>query len=137
MFNSDIPISTHSISDFFLLLEIITMWQIDGAAYKLKPRSFHKSTHLQVHIADFYPQCELCLTIRNIFFTRHVFFWLLFMAFLYDITTEHHYLTYIIVRVVNNGLGFILLLFLFIYFWVYFSLFGYRQKRQSIMLHVT
>ena len=123
MFNSDIPISTHSISDFFFLLEIITMWQIDGAAYKLKPRSFHKSTHLQVHIADFHSQCEPCLTIRNIFFTRHVFFWLLFMAFLYDITTEHHYLTYIIVRVVNNGLSFILFSFYFISLYLFLSLF--------------
>ena len=31
------------------------MWQTDGVAHKLKPRSFHKSTHLQVHSVDFYP----------------------------------------------------------------------------------
>ena len=42
-----------SILDFFLLLEIVTMQQTDGAAHKLKPRSFHKSAHLQVHLADF------------------------------------------------------------------------------------
>ena len=30
------------------------MWQTDGAAHKLKPRSFHKSTHLRVHSADFH-----------------------------------------------------------------------------------
>ena len=31
------------------------MWQTDGAAHKLKPRSFHKSAHLWVHSADFHP----------------------------------------------------------------------------------
>ena len=31
-----------SISDFFLSSRIITMWQIDDAAYKLKPRLFYK-----------------------------------------------------------------------------------------------
>ena len=35
--------------------EVVTMWQTDGAAHKLKPRSFHKSTHLQVYSADFHP----------------------------------------------------------------------------------
>ena len=30
------------------------MRQTDGAAHKLKPRSFHKSTHLRVHSADFH-----------------------------------------------------------------------------------
>jgi len=35
--------------------EVATMWQTDGTAYKLKPRSFHKSAHLQVHSADFHP----------------------------------------------------------------------------------
>ena len=30
------------------------MQQTDGAAYKLKPRSFHKSTQLWVHSMDFY-----------------------------------------------------------------------------------
>ena len=34
-----------SILDFFLLSKIVTIWQTDGTAYKLKPRSFHKSTH--------------------------------------------------------------------------------------------
>jgi len=43
------------ILDFFLSSEVATMWQTDGAAYKLKPRSFHKSVHLRVHSADFYP----------------------------------------------------------------------------------
>ena len=50
------------ISDLFLLSEVATMWQTDGTAHKLKPRSFHKSAHLQVHLADFHSQCELCLT---------------------------------------------------------------------------
>ena len=27
----------------------------DGVAHKLKPRSFHKSTYLQVYSVDFYP----------------------------------------------------------------------------------
>jgi len=30
--------------------------------YKLKPRLFHKSAHFRVHLTDFHPQCELCLT---------------------------------------------------------------------------
>ena len=34
-----------SISDFFLSSEVATMWQIDSAAYKLKPRSLHKFVH--------------------------------------------------------------------------------------------
>jgi len=51
-----------SISDFFLLSEVAIMWQIDGAAYKLKPRSFYKAAYLQVHFVDFHPWCELCLT---------------------------------------------------------------------------
>jgi len=33
------------ISDFFPLSEVATMRQTDGAAHKLKPRSFHKSAH--------------------------------------------------------------------------------------------
>ena len=44
-----------SILDFFPLSEVATTQQIDGAAYKLKPRLFHKSAHLQVHSADFHP----------------------------------------------------------------------------------
>ena len=43
------------ISDFFLSSEVATMWQTDSAAYKLKPRSFHKSAHLQVYSIDFHP----------------------------------------------------------------------------------
>jgi len=34
------------ISDFFLSSEVVIMQQINGIAYKLKPRSFHKSAHL-------------------------------------------------------------------------------------------
>jgi len=40
---------------FFLSSEVVTTWQTDGAAHKLKPRSFHKSAHLWVHPADFHP----------------------------------------------------------------------------------
>jgi len=36
----------------------MTTWQTDGVAYKLKPRSFHKSTHLQAHLMDFHLWCE-------------------------------------------------------------------------------
>ena len=43
------------ISDFFLLSEVVTMQQMDSTAYKLKPRLFHKSAHLQVHSTDFHP----------------------------------------------------------------------------------
>ena len=43
------------ILDFFLSSEVVTMWQTDSAAYKLKLRSFHKSTHLWVHFVDFHP----------------------------------------------------------------------------------
>ena len=35
-----------SISDFSLSSEVATIWQTDYAAYKLKLRSFYKSTHL-------------------------------------------------------------------------------------------
>ena len=31
------------------------MQQIDGAAYKLKPRLFHKFVHLWVYSVDFHP----------------------------------------------------------------------------------
>ena len=44
-----------SISDFFLSSEVVTMQQTDGVAYKLKLRSFHKSTHLWAHFVDFHP----------------------------------------------------------------------------------
>jgi len=40
---------------FFPSSEVAIMQQTDGAAHKLKPRLFHKSAHLQVHSADFYP----------------------------------------------------------------------------------
>ena len=40
---------------FFPSSEIVTTWQTDGAAHKLKPRSFHKSAHLRVHSVDFHP----------------------------------------------------------------------------------
>ena len=43
------------ILDFFPLSEVVTMQQTDSIAYKLKPRSFYKSAHLQVHPADFHP----------------------------------------------------------------------------------
>jgi len=43
------------ISDFFPSSEVATTQQTDDAAYKLKPRSFYKSTHLQVYSVDFYP----------------------------------------------------------------------------------
>ena len=35
-----------SISDFFLSSEVVTAWQTDSTAHKLKPRLFHKSAHL-------------------------------------------------------------------------------------------
>jgi len=40
---------------FFSSSEVVTMWQTDSAAHKLKPRSFHKSTQLRVYSADFHP----------------------------------------------------------------------------------
>ena len=43
------------ISDFFLSSEVVTTWQIDSTAHKLKPRSFYKSAYLWVHSADFHP----------------------------------------------------------------------------------
>ena len=42
------------ISDFFPSSEVATTWQTDSTAYKLKPRSFHKSTYLRVHPVDFH-----------------------------------------------------------------------------------
>jgi len=44
-----------SILDLSLSFKVATMWQTDGTAYKLKPRSFHKFVHLWVHFVDFYP----------------------------------------------------------------------------------
>ena len=35
--------------------KVVTTWQTNSVAYKLKPRSFYKSTHLRVHSADFHP----------------------------------------------------------------------------------
>ena len=64
VFNRNIPISTHFILDFFLPSEIVTIWQTDCTAHKLKPRSFYKSIYFWVHIADFHPQYELHLTKR-------------------------------------------------------------------------
>ena len=50
-----------SILEFFFLLEIATTQQTDSTAHKLKPRSFHKSIHLQVYLVDFYFWYELHL----------------------------------------------------------------------------
>ena len=41
--------------DFSLSSEVVTMWQTDGVAHKLKPRSFHKSAYFWVHSIDFHP----------------------------------------------------------------------------------
>ena len=35
--------------------EVVTTRQTNGAAYKLKPRLFHKSAHLRVHSVNFHP----------------------------------------------------------------------------------
>jgi len=35
-----------SISDFFLLSEVVIIQQTDSIGYKLKPRLFYKFTHL-------------------------------------------------------------------------------------------
>ena len=51
-----------SISDFFFPSEVAIMWQTDNVVHKLKPRLFYKSAYSQVYFADFYLQCELCLT---------------------------------------------------------------------------
>jgi len=48
--------------DFFLSSEVVTTQQTSDIAHKLKPRSFNKSMHLQVHIMDFHLWCELHLT---------------------------------------------------------------------------
>ena len=50
------------ISDFFLSSEFATTRQTDSIAYELKLRSFYKSAHLWVYLADFHLQCELCPT---------------------------------------------------------------------------
>ena len=44
------------ILNFFLLSEVVTMQQIDSAAYKLKSRLFYKSIHLQANLVDFHLQ---------------------------------------------------------------------------------
>ena len=38
------------------------MLQTNSVIYKLKPRSFNKFVHFWANLADFYPQCKLCLT---------------------------------------------------------------------------
>ena len=43
------------ILDFFPSPEVVTTWQIDGAAHKLKPRLFYKSAYFWVHSVDFHP----------------------------------------------------------------------------------
>ena len=43
------------------------MQQTDSTAHKLKPRLFHKSVQLQVHLADFHLQCEPCLIVLSDF----------------------------------------------------------------------
>ena len=46
----------HLTVDFITkLLLVAGKNQTDGAVHKLKPRSFHKSAHLQIHSADFHP----------------------------------------------------------------------------------
>ena len=59
-----------SISDFSLSSEVATMQQTDGAAYKLKPRSFHKSTQLRVYSVDFYPSVNCAWQHSNLLYTR-------------------------------------------------------------------
>ena len=41
------------------------MWQTDGVAHKLKPRSFYKSTQLWANLVDFHPWYELHLTVLS------------------------------------------------------------------------
>ena len=58
--NPQCSIVTHQLAltpilDFFLSSKVATMWQTDGIVYKLKPKSFHKFAHLQVHSVDFHP----------------------------------------------------------------------------------
>ena len=57
-------LALNSISDFIHSSEVVTIWQTDSTAYKLKPRMFHKfvspstefthSAHHQANSADFY-----------------------------------------------------------------------------------
>ena len=47
------------------LSEVATTRQTDSAAYKLKPRSFHKSTHLWVHLVDFHPSVNCAWQLFN------------------------------------------------------------------------
>jgi len=60
------------ISDFFPSSKVVTMWQTDGTAYKLKPRLFHKSASLWVYSADFYPgvNCAWHYHTINVTFTE-------------------------------------------------------------------
>ena len=55
VFNGDIPSVLTSTRTSSPSSEVATTRQTDGAAHKLKPRSFHKSAHLRVHPADFHP----------------------------------------------------------------------------------
>ena len=67
VFNGDTLFSTHSHLDFPPSSEVATMRQTDGAVHKLKPRSFHKSTHLRVHSADFHPGVNCAWQAGNLY----------------------------------------------------------------------
>ena len=58
------------ISDFSLLSEVAIMWQTDNIVYKLKLRSFYKSAHLQVYLADFYSWYEPHLMLWQLLDTK-------------------------------------------------------------------
>jgi len=84
------------ILDFSLSSEVVITWQTDSTVYKLKPRLFHKSTQLQVHLADFHPNVN-CAWHRSRPATKPV-----------------------VLKVYNVKLSFDIWLVLYIYFILYF-----------------
>ena len=75
VFNGDTPISTHFHSDFLSFIWSCT----DGAAHKLKLRSFHKSAHLQVHPADFHPGVNHAWQSGGLYLFSVSFFFFIFL----------------------------------------------------------
>ena len=64
------------ISDFSPSSKVVTTWQTDSVVHKLKPRSFHRSTHLQV--------------LWNTLDTNIFLFLLYFFFFFFLVTIKRH-----------------------------------------------
>ena len=122
--------------------EVVTTRQTDGAAHKLKPRSFYKSAHLRVHPCRLPPWCEPRLTIfhqelGHILYSQHQ------NSREYHSNTSHKYWEHLAqilqdgqyhqilqsmvgwsVRITGSGLNFFSFLFLFLFSFLFTFLFS-------------